>query len=71
MVLKLSVSTIPGIIENLSSVLFNGGINKVEYPGGVFISQGFEILCTGWFLFFSIKGLSPNCSLLWNSLLPL
>jgi hypothetical protein len=27
---KVSVSTIPGIIENLSSVLFKGGTNKQE-----------------------------------------
>jgi hypothetical protein len=41
---KVSVSTIAGIIENLSSVLFNGGTNKQEYPGGVLIIQGFIIL---------------------------
>jgi len=35
------VSTIPGIIENLSSWLFKGGKNKQEYPGGVFINQWF------------------------------
>ena len=28
--LKLSVSTIPDNISNLSSLLFNGGINKQE-----------------------------------------
>ena len=41
---KVSVSTIPGIIENLSSTLFNGGTNKQEYPLGVLIFQGFKIL---------------------------
>ncbi len=39
----LSVSTIPGIIENLSSVLFIGGKNKQEYPGGVIIVNGYTI----------------------------
>ena len=39
-----SVSTMPGNIENRSSVLFKGGRKSVEYPGGVFITQGLSIL---------------------------
>jgi len=41
---NVSVSTIPEIIENLSSELFKGDTNKQEYPFGVFIFQGFNIL---------------------------
>ena len=35
---------IPGIIENLSSELFMGGKNKQDYPFGVLIFHGFNIL---------------------------
>ena len=41
---NVSVSTIPGMIWNLSSLLFKTGTNKHEYPGGVLIINGFKIL---------------------------
>jgi len=40
----VSVSTIAGIMLNLSSVLFKGDTHKQEYPGGVLILKGFNIL---------------------------
>ena len=64
---NVSVFTIPAIIENLSSVLFKGAVNKHEYPGGVFIVQGFNILLIGKFKFFFTKGESPTWSVGWSS----
>jgi len=57
----VSVFTIPGIILNLSSVLFNGGVNKHEYPGGVLIIHGFIILLTEKFKLVFCIGEPSNC----------